>query len=370
MLTGAGIRTAGNDPEDRILVHTTFDLPVLDGGKVKIDLDTAGTNHDIKIDDDTPVFGMILDDMGSGVVPCQMVAAEGPEDNCGVYTITRQKPLELTFSEASKYVGQTLRVDCYCEKTSGATEMIIDAKNFAGSYYVEASTLWRDQNGEDYPMEIIIPNVKIQSNFTFSMAATGDPSTFTFTMDSFPAYPKFNKTKKAFAIMQLIGEDSLVPSQGSVDGDEGTCKPLAVALGEIVAGAADWTDKEFADDSKHIKFATLGNGLKATMERANVDFYGTLRNVEGWTAFSDKPADLTGYYYPFTLKAENGTKLITTPLSGGEKTLVFGQTGDGDETINMIQAVDPKSPVITVYLENATGDRQEYSLDFSKVVCK
>lgn len=176
MLTGAGLHTAGNDPEDRILVHTTFDLPILDGGKVKIDLDTAGTNHDIKIDDDTPVFGMILDDMGSGVVPCQMVAAEGPEDNCGVYTITRQKPLELTFSEASKYVGQTLRVDCYCEKTSGATEMIIDAKNFAGSYYVEASTLWRDQNGEDYPMEIIIPNVKIQSNFTFSMAATGDPS--------------------------------------------------------------------------------------------------------------------------------------------------------------------------------------------------
>lgn len=197
-----------------------------------------------------------------------------------------------------------------------------------------------------------------------------EDTTFTFTMDSFPAYPKFNKTKKAFAVMQLIGEDSLVPSQGSVDEDEGTCKPLAVALEEIVAGAADWTDKEFADDPKHIKFATLGNGLKATMERANVDFYGTLRNVEGWTAFSDKPADLTGYYYPFTLKAENGTKLIATPLSGGKKTLVFGQTGDGDGTINMVQAVDPKSPVITVYLENAAGDRQEYSLDFSKVVCK
>lgn len=371
MLTGAGIRTAGQDADDRILVHTTFDLPILDGGKVKIDLDTAGTNHDIKIDDETPVFGMILDDMGSGVVPCQMTLAEGPEDNCGVYTITRQKPLELTFSQAEKYVGQTLRVDCYCEKTSGAVEMTIDAKNFAGSYYVEASTLWRDQNGEDYPMEIIIPNVKIQSNFTFSMAASGDPSTFTFTMDSFPAYPKFNKTKKAFAIMQLIGDDSLTPTIPGEENDE-TCKPLVVALDEVTAGAVDWADKEFPGDPKHVKFATLGNNLEATMTRANVDFYGTLRNIENWTAFSDKPADLTGYYYPFTMKAENGTKLITTPLGyeGKEKTLVFGETGDGDGTINLIQAVVPDFPVVTVYLENATGERQEYSFDFSKVICK
>lgn len=371
MLTGAGIRTAGQDADDRILVHTTFDLPILDGGKVKIDLDTAGTNHDIKIDDETPVFGMILDDMGAGVVPCQMTLAEGPENNCGVYTITRQKPLELTFTQAEKYVGQTLRVDCYCEKTSGAVEMIIDAKNFAGSYYVEASTLWRDQNGEDYPMEIIIPNVKIQSNFTFSMAASGDPSTFTFTMDSFPAYPKFNKTKKAFAIMQLIGDDSLTPTIPGEENDE-TCKPLTVALNEVTAGAADWTGKEFPSDPKHVKFATLGNNLEATMTRANVDFYGTLRAIENWTAFSDKPADLTGYYYPFTMKAENGTKLITTPpgFEGKEKTLVFGETGDGDGTINMIQAVDPDSPVVTVYLENATGKRQEYSFDFSKVITK
>lgn len=372
MLTGAGIRTAGEDAEDRILVHTTFDLPILDGGKVKIDLDTAGSNHDIKIDDETPVFGMILDDMGSGVVPCQMTLAEGPEDNCGVYTITRQKPLELTFSEAHKYVGQTLRVDCYCEKTSGATEMVIDAKNFGGSYYVEASTLWRDQNGEDYPMEIIIPNVKIQSNFTFSNAATGDPSTFTFTMDSFPAYPKFNKTKKAFCVMQLIGEDSLVPSTAEEE-EEATCKPMVVALNEVKAGAADWTDKEFPNDPKKVKFATLGTNLSATMTRANIDFFGTLRNVENWTAFSDKPADLTGYYYPVTLKAEDGIKLVMTPLGweGKEKVMTFGQTGDGAGTINLIQAVDPSAPVITAYLESADGSaRQEISLDFSKVVCK
>lgn len=196
-------------------------------------------------------------------------------------------------------------------------------------------------------------------------------STFTFTMDSFPAYPKFNKTKKAFCVMQLIGDDSLVPSTTEEE-EEATCKPMAVALDEVKAGAADWTVKEFPNDPKKVKFATLGTNLSATMTRANIDFFGTLRNVENWTAFSDKPADLTGYYYPVTLKAADGVKLVMTPLGfeGKEKVMVFGETGDGAGTINLIQAVDPAAPVITAYLENADGDRQEMSLDFSKVVCK
>ena len=46
--------------------------------------------------------------------------------------------------------------------------------------------------------------VKIQSNFTFSMASTGDPSTFSFTMDAFPGYTYFNKTKKVLCVMQII----------------------------------------------------------------------------------------------------------------------------------------------------------------------
>jgi hypothetical protein len=54
------------------------------------------------------------------------------------------------------------------------------------------------------PAEFIIPNCKVQSNFTFSMASTGDPSTFTFTMDAFPDYTRFNKTKKVLAAIQII----------------------------------------------------------------------------------------------------------------------------------------------------------------------
>jgi hypothetical protein len=54
------------------------------------------------------------------------------------------------------------------------------------------------------PAEFIIPNCKIQSNFTFTMASSGDPSTFTFTMDAFPDYTRFDKTKKVLAAIQIV----------------------------------------------------------------------------------------------------------------------------------------------------------------------
>ena len=111
---------------------------------------------------------------------------------------------------ASIEAGKTVLVDYYVIKQAGnVSELQIDAENFAGYYYVEASTLFRDQNtGKDMPAEITIPNVKIQSNFTFTMASSGDPSSFTFTMDAFPDYTRFNPTKKVLASIQIIGDSS------------------------------------------------------------------------------------------------------------------------------------------------------------------
>ena len=54
------------------------------------------------------------------------------------------------------------------------------------------------------PAEFIIPNCKIQSNFTFTMASSGDPSTFTFTMDAFPDYTRPDPTKKVLSAIQII----------------------------------------------------------------------------------------------------------------------------------------------------------------------
>ena len=95
-------------------------------------------------------------------------------------------------------------VDYYVEHTGNAQQIEITADKFGGNYYLEASTLFRDQNGVDMPAEFIIPNCKVQSNFTFTMASSGDPSSFTFTMDAFPDYTRFDKSKKVLAAIQII----------------------------------------------------------------------------------------------------------------------------------------------------------------------
>jgi len=106
--------------------------------------------------------------------------------------------------DTDKSKANAILVDYYTPVRSGAKQIEIDAENFAGSFYLEGSTLWRDTNGVDHPAEFIIPNCKIQSAFTFTMAATGDPSTFTFTMDAFPGYTRFDHAHKVFAVIQLM----------------------------------------------------------------------------------------------------------------------------------------------------------------------
>jgi hypothetical protein len=99
--------------------------------------------------------------------------------------------------------------DFYLKRTGSATQITITADKFAGNYYLEASTLFRGQDGVDRPAEFIIPNAKIQSNFTFTMASSGDPSTFTFTMDAFPDYTKLDGTKKVIAALQIVENENM-----------------------------------------------------------------------------------------------------------------------------------------------------------------
>lgn len=103
------------------------------------------------------------------------------------------------------YNNCVVLVDYYVERKEEAQQIEITPDKFGGNYYLEASTLFRDTNGVDMPAEFIIPNCKIQSNFTFTMASSGDPSTFTFTMDAFPDYTRFDKTKKVLAAIQIVG---------------------------------------------------------------------------------------------------------------------------------------------------------------------
>jgi hypothetical protein len=97
-------------------------------------------------------------------------------------------------------------VDYYTAHKADAMQIEITPDKFGGNYYLEASTLFRDTRGVDMPAEFIIPNCKIQSSFNFTMASSGDPSTFTFTMDAFPDYTRFDRSKKVLAAIQIIKE--------------------------------------------------------------------------------------------------------------------------------------------------------------------
>ena len=122
---------------------------------------------------------------------------------------TRKNDLDEIKAQLAAGIDVVFLVDYYTKKTGGASEITITPDKFGGYYYLEASTLFRNTDGVDMPAEFIIPNCKIQSNFNFTMASSGDPSTFTFTIDAFPDYTRFNKTKKVLAAIQIVtGSDA------------------------------------------------------------------------------------------------------------------------------------------------------------------
>lgn len=141
----------------------------------------------------------VVNDKTAGYWICVKAGKNYVNDASTEYTIDGFKN-----EDASAILYDSALVDYYIERTSGAKQIEITPDKFGGNYYLEASTLWRDTDGVDWPAEFIIPNCKIQSNFTFTMASSGDPSTFTFTMDAFPDYTKFDKTQKVFSAIQVI----------------------------------------------------------------------------------------------------------------------------------------------------------------------
>lgn len=196
ILSGAGLLTGQyGKTENKVHVHKTSEA-YCDGSK--IDLKDA-LAEDEQICKEAPIFVMKMKDGDfTGNVISQLTVSE--------------KTLTGTLTEAKGSVF----VDYYVEQaSSNVDELQIDAENFAGYYYVEASTLFRRQSdGVDMPAELTFPNVKIQSNFTFNMASTGDPSTFTFTMDAFPGYTYFNPNRKVLCAMQIVTDAKATVTSG------------------------------------------------------------------------------------------------------------------------------------------------------------
>ena len=167
---------------------------------------TKETDQKEYICDNAPIFVLPVEADGS-IVGTMLTDVKVSTHSVGE---TKKNFLKTESEDSLKKItaGTTYFVDFYVvREASNVTELQIDMKKFGGYFYVEASTLFRDQNtGVDMPAELTFPNVKIQSNFTFNMASTGDPSTFTFTMDAFPGYTTFDKTKKVLCCIQIVND--------------------------------------------------------------------------------------------------------------------------------------------------------------------
>lgn len=212
MLSGAGV-VKGTTGGAKVHVHMTTTTTV--GASGKVDLTSALGAADT-ICKTAPIFVMEVEKDDGSLTGT-------------IYTATidsQAKSLTIT-GETIPAAATPIMVDYYVLKDAAkVTELQIDAEKFAGYFYVEADTLFRAQkDGKDYPANITLPNVKIQSNWTFSMASTGDPSTFTFTMDAMPGYTYFDQTKKVLCVIQVV-EDSnsstaeAVSVMGHVEGEK------------------------------------------------------------------------------------------------------------------------------------------------------
>ena len=155
------------------------------------------------------IYAMLLDDSGNvSTEPYICEAATEVTQGRGYKLSIADYAIDgKTEYEAELPTAGVMLVDYYVKKETGATQIEITPDKFGGNFYLEASTLFRDTNGVDMPAEFIIPNCKVQSNFTFTMASSGDPSTFTFTMDAFPDYTRFNRTKKVLSVIQIIEDN-------------------------------------------------------------------------------------------------------------------------------------------------------------------
>ena len=209
MLSGAGLVK-----ESGINVHvhaTSSAVMTVEGTTGTIDLTEAlasfgsltGDNA-ISIDAgaDAPLFIMVTEADGS--IVGDIISGTVTYAN-GKLTVASPKIEQEAVSASTNVL-----VDYYViKKSENVSEIQITAQDFAGYYYVEADTLFRSQaDGKDMPANLTFPNVKLQSGFTIALSGTGDPSTFDFTMDAFPGYTYFDKTKRVMCVIQIVEDSS------------------------------------------------------------------------------------------------------------------------------------------------------------------
>ena len=207
VLTGAGLA----EDADVKHIHVTYDVAIGNDGNGEITAEKLaaelGLSKDstIEVCNDTELkpYATILDSNGAVVGWADDIELSGTNSVTlnNIIEVASEKPLNV---KSTLGAGKTIKLDFYVRMTTGATEITVAPDDFGGYFYVEADTLYRNQDGKDMAATITFPKVKIQSGFTLTMAANGDPSTFDFVMDAFPAYKYFDQTKKVVCDITIV----------------------------------------------------------------------------------------------------------------------------------------------------------------------
>ena len=274
MLSGADL-FQGSSKVEYVHFHTTANAGITfvtgsTGVDGYIDLSNAlGADESICATNDAPIYAIITEGDGSltgeiitgDVVTVGEITYNSSGVPTGINTDGKKQGIKITNASSSGIAdfaaddrtdiangkSYAVFVDFYLDKkATKVDELQIAADNFAGNFYVEADTLFRRKSdGVDMPANLTFPNVKIQSNFTFSMASTGDPSTFTFTMDAFPGYTYFNKTNKVLCAIQVVDD----AKEAKYEAKPLFPHPAGFNIDESIADSVDGTSTDESDDA-------------------------------------------------------------------------------------------------------------------------
>ena len=234
-------------------------------------------------------------------------------------------------------------IDYYVEYTHDATQVSILPDKFGPYMYVEGSSLVRRaSDGVDLPVEFVIPKFKITTALTFTLAATGDPSTFTFSGDAYPDFSKFDLTRKVLADIQILDADDNYDgaSAGIATADPTSYRRFKYnndTDGEYIwkdrslephqnldySDSGNWPNKEYNEDHGGPATLTPGSGLIDQQDpKIDVDLNDLGTNVSD--VIANAPAGST-------IKFTDG--IISERLTIDKNLTLEGTTEEGKETV-------------------------------------
>ena len=110
------------------------------------------------------------------------------------------------YYEAQSIPGTNTFIDYYViDPNTNTTSFAVSPLQFGGYYYIEANTIFRGLDGNDFAGQITIPKGKIKTQFTLTMSPTGDPTVTSFEIEALPGRTLQNKGTDVLYEIQISG---------------------------------------------------------------------------------------------------------------------------------------------------------------------